>query len=303
MSGTEGFDLRDLALLVAVADTGSMGRAAARHMLTQPAVSMRMTGLERALGVQLLRRDPSGTRLTAAGEEIVTSARQVLATTDTLLATAQRLRSETASRLRIAASFTVAEHLAPAWIEAMRSDTPGVALALEVLNSAQVVSAVAQRRVDIGFVEGDDRDLPGMATRTIAADRLVVVVPPRHPWASEHRVVGGEELARTELVVREQGSGTREVLERALAPWGGARSRLELGSSAALLAAARRGEGPAVLSVLAAADDLEAGRLCAVEMDGVDLTRAIRAVWPTDAVLGRLARRLLGSARVHPLAS
>lgn len=303
MARTDGVDLRDLELFVAVADTGSMGRAASRHGLTQPAVSMRMTSLERALGVQLLRRDPSGTRLTAAGGQVLADARQVLATIDTLLSTAQRLHSETTSRLRIAASFTVAEHLAPAWIEAMRSDTPGVALALEVLNSAQVLAAVAQRRVDIGFVEGDDRELPSMATRTIMTDRLVVVVPPRHPWASKHRVVSGEELARTELVVREEGSGTREVLDRALEPWGGTRSRLELGSSAALLAAARQGDGPAVLSILAAADDLATGRLCAAEIDGVDLTRSIRAVWPADAELGTLARRLLGSARVSPLVS
>jgi DNA-binding transcriptional LysR family regulator len=96
--------------------------------------------------------------------------------------------------------------------------------------------------------------------------------------------------------VREQGSGTREVLDAALEPWGGVTSRLELGSSAAVLAAARKGEGPAVLSQLAAEHDLGTGELGAVATDGIDLSRTIQAVWASDTNLGHLARRLLAVA-------
>ena len=297
MSPTGGFELKELELLASVAETGSLGRAAARHGLTQPAVSMRMTGLERALGLRLLRRDPSGTRLTDAGEEVVASARRVLAAAGNLAAIATRLREQDAAHLRIAASFTVAEHLVPAWIGVMRTRAPEVALTVEVLNSAQVLAAVQRQGVDIGFVEGTERDVPGLAAETIAGDELVVVVSPRHPWATLGRPLAAEELARTELVVREKGSGTREVLDEALGAWGGIRSRLELGSSAALLAAARGGEGPAVLSRLAASDDLVTGRLCAVQVAGVDLSRTLRAVWPRAVGLGTLAQHLLKTAR------
>jgi DNA-binding transcriptional LysR family regulator len=124
----------------------------------------------------------------------------------------------------------------------------------------------------------------------------VVVVDPAHPWARRRSPVGGPELAATELIVRETGSGTREILEDGLAPWGGIRSRLELGSSAAIMEAARRGEGPAVLSALAVAADVDAGRLVTVATDGIDLARVLRAVWPEDRPLAPLAGRLLNVA-------
>ncbi len=289
-------DLVELELLVDVAETGSLGQAAARHGLSQPAVSMRMTSLERSLGLRLLRRDPSGTRLTPAGVEILAAARGVLGAAARLAALSDRLRAESDNRLRVAASFTVAEHLLPAWIDALRAVEPELALALEVTNSSHVATAVERGAADVGFVEGPESDLPGLCSEVVATDELVVVVHPSHPWARRHRPLSGEDLAGQELVVRERGSGTREVLEAALAPYGGVRSRLELGSSAAVLAAARRRDGPAVLSGLAAAADLAAGALSALPTAGLDLSRSIRAVWDATHQPGPLVRHLIGVA-------
>jgi DNA-binding transcriptional LysR family regulator len=292
--------LLDLTLLVSVAETSSLGQTAARHGLSQPAVSMRMTGLERSLGLRLLRRDASGTRLTPDGEQIVAAARRVLTAASSLEAVADRLRAASGARLRVAASFTVAEHLAPTWIEALRSAAPQVALSLEVHNSSEVLAAVEHHRVDVGFVEGVAEPLPGLEWETVTSDELVVVVAVGHPWARRRRPLGGADLASTELVVRERGSGTRQVLEAALAPWGGVRTRLELGSSAAVLAAARAGDGPAVLSRLAAADAVASGRLVPVAVEGLDLGRPIRAVWLAGNGLVPLARKLLDAARTLP---
>lgn len=289
-------ELVELELLVAVAETGSLGRAAGRYGLSQPAVSMRMTALERRLGLRLLRRDSSGTTLTAIGTEIVVAARRVLAAAEDLGALAGRHRDEDHSRLRLAASFTVAEHLLPTWIGLLQEDAPNLSLTLEVLNSSRVLTAVAEHRADVGFIEGVDRELPGLSSTTVDVDALVVVVCPGHPWATRRDALTAAELARSELVVRERGSGTREVLDAALRDWGGARARLELGSSAAVLAAARRGDGPTVISDLAASDDIAAGHLVAVPTEGIDLARRLRAVWPRDVGLGPLAARLLTTA-------
>lgn len=289
-------DLLELELLLSVADTGSLGQAANRHSISQPAVSGRMTNLERALGLRLLRRDPSGTRLTPDGNEIAAAAHEVLRAADRLSGVAERLRNASDKRLRVAASFTVAEHLALAWLTALRSQMPGVTLALEVLNSSQVAAAVDRGAVDIGFVEGTDEVAASMGSEVVANDSLVVVTSPEHPWARAGSTTGVE-LAATELVVREVGSGTREVLERALRPWGGVTSRLELGSNAMVLDAARRSEAPAVLGTLAAAADLAAGTLRRVEVADVDLSREIRAVWSAGEAPPPLAVRLLAAAQ------
>jgi DNA-binding transcriptional LysR family regulator len=244
----------------------------------------------------LLQRSPTGARLTPAGERVVALSRRVLSDTRELMAGVAALVAEESSHLRVAASLTVAEYLLPAWLAALHRKDPDAILAVEVTNSAQVVARVAEHHADVGFVEGHQPRLGAMKTVVVRTDHLVMVVDPSHPWAHRQSPVTGPELAEAELIVREPGSGTRQVLEDTLDAFGGLRSHLELGSTAAILAAVRRGEGPAALSALAVADDLDAGRLVAVPTEGITLTRSLRAVWPTDRPLPPLARDLLGIA-------
>jgi DNA-binding transcriptional LysR family regulator len=289
-------DLTALDLLDSIAELGSLGQAAGRHGMSQPAVSMRMSQLERRLGIGLLQRSPAGTSLTPAGERVAILSRRVLSEAQALMAGVQALVAQESSHLRVAASLTVAEHLLPGWIGALHRESPDVILAVEVTNSSKVLARVRDGSADVGFVEGHEARPSGMTAMVVRSDRLVVVVDPAHPWARRESPVGGAELAAAELIVREPGSGTREVLDDALRPWGGPRSRLELGSTVAILAAARRGEGPAVLSALAVAEDIGAGRLAAVPTRDLDLTRSLRAVWPEARPLVPLARRLLNVA-------
>lgn len=289
-------DLIALDLLDSIAELGSLGQAASRHRMSQPAVSMRMSQLERRLGVVLLQRSPTGTRLTPAGERVAILARRVLSEAQAMMAGVAAVVAEESSHLRVAASLTVAEHLLPGWLAALHRESPEVILAVEVTNSAKVLARVRDGRADVGFVEGHQTGLGAMTTVVVRSDHLVVVVDPAHPWAGRQSPVAGTELAAAELIVREPGSGTREVLEDALGACGGLRSRLELGSTAAILAAARRGEGPAVLSALAVAADLDTGCLVAVRTEGISLTRSLRALWPEAQPLAPLARRLLNVA-------
>ncbi|HEV3379922.1 MAG TPA: LysR family transcriptional regulator [Trebonia sp.] len=296
MTSSSAPDLIALELLDSIAELGSLGRAATRHGMSQPAVSQRMTQLERVLGIRLLRRSRAGTTLTPAGEQVAVMARRVLREMRALMAGVTALAAEEDARLRVAASLTVAEYLLPGWLSALRQESPDVILAVAVSNSSQVLTQVRDGSADVGFVEGSQAPQDGLAVVTVRSDRLVVVVHPGHPWARRASPVTGAELAAADLIVREPGSGTRQVLDRALRSWGGAHSWLELGSTATILAAARRGEGPAVLSALAVTEDVDAGRLVPVQAEGIDLSRALRAVWPSDRPLAPLARRLLNLA-------
>lgn len=296
-------DLTALDLLCSVAELGSLGSVARAHQMSQPAVSMRMRQLESRLGLTLLERGPSGTQLTPAGERVVTASRRVLGEVGALLATASRARAEEGVRLRVAASLTVAASLLPEWIEALRAAEPSLSLSLEVANSALVLDRVSAGTADIGFVEG--REHPenaenGLDSLVVRDDALVLVVSPQHPWAQRQTPVSGEELASSELLVREEGSGTREVIEEALRPFGGVNAQLELGSIDTILGAVRRGRAPTVLSRLSVAEDLAAGRLVEVATSGVDLTRRFRALWPAQQRVPPLAQRLLELARPRP---
>jgi DNA-binding transcriptional LysR family regulator len=288
-------DLTSLDLLRSVAELGSFGRAARRHTMTQPAVSARMRDLEGRLGVTLFERGTTGTRLSADGLRVAAAVERVLVEVDNVISTAATLRRGVTLRVQVAASLTIAEYLLPGWIRVFTGQSPDLALSLDVVNSATVVARVVAGDADLGFVEGIDEVTEGIASDVVGHDRLVVVVAATHPWASRRRGVGGEEIAESDIVTREPGSGTREVLEAALAPWGAVRSSVVLGSTGALLGAARRGGGPVVLSEIAVADDVAAGRLVVVPTD-LDLSRTFRAVWRRDVTLGPTARRLLDVA-------
>src|SRR6201994_1494796 len=131
-------DLTGLDLLLSVARTGSIGRAAAEHGVSQPAASARLRVLEGQLGLALIERSPRGSRLTPAGALVAGWAQVAVDAAAALDAGVIALRRERDSRRRIAASMTVAEYLLPVWLTALRVVDPGAAVALTAINSADV---------------------------------------------------------------------------------------------------------------------------------------------------------------------
>lgn len=272
-----------LDLLVRVAATGSLGAAAREVGIAQPNASRALSRLERQLGLSLLVRTPAGSRLTTEGEVVVAWARDAITALDRVTIGARSLAEQRAAHLAVAASLTVAEYLAPLWLARFRRTHPDLRVSLEVGNSAEVVGQVERGQVALGFVESPT--VPrSVASTTIAHDRLVVVVGADHAWARRRTPLAAADLVTGDLVLREAGSGTRETLARALAREGLelGTSRLELASTAAVKAAAGAGEAAAVLSELAVTAELATGQLVAVPVDGLDLTRALRAVWLPD---------------------
>jgi DNA-binding transcriptional LysR family regulator len=156
---------------------------------------------------------------------------------------------------------------------------PPTDITMTATNSERVAALVASGDVDLGFVEGPAAP-PGLQCRLVGTDELVVVVGPTHPWAlRSRRRVTAETLAATPLVVREKGSGTRSVLERALAGLPAAPPALELSSTAAVRSAVAAGAGPAALGAHTVRDDEATGRLVRITVSGLDLTRRLHAVW------------------------
>ncbi len=280
-------ELGALELFVSVARLGSIGAAARYAGISQQAASTRLRTMEAQVGAVLLERDPRGSRLTPAGALLADWAAPLLDLAGALDSGIASLRRARDTHLRVASSLTVAEHLVPAWLVALRGDYEQARRPAEITlvaaNSEAVAGLVAERRADLGFVEGPAAP-PGLRSRVVAADRLAVVVRPDHPWARRRSPVRPAELASTPLVEREEGSGTRQVLRAALsAALGGdaelAAPALRLTTTTAIRQAVRAGAGPAVLSLLAVREAVAAGTLTEVAVPGIDLGRSLRAVW------------------------
>ncbi|MFJ8309366.1 MULTISPECIES: LysR family transcriptional regulator [unclassified Streptomyces] len=291
-------DLGAMELLLAVARHGSLGRAARDLGITQPAASSRVRSMERLLGVALVDRSPRGSRLTAEGVLVTDWARRVVEAAEAFDAGAQALRGRRDSRLRVAASMTIAEYLLPGWLIALRAERPGTAVSLSAGNSTVVAERLLADEAELGFVEG--LGVPaGLDSAVIGHDRLVVVTAPSHPWARRRNPLAPAELAATPLILRERGSGTRQVLDAALAAHGGlAEPLLELASTTAVKAAVLSGAGPSVLSELALGEELAARRLVRIPVEGVRLRRDLRAVWRQGPLPAGPARDLLSLTRI-----
>lgn len=287
-------DFESLLLLTLVAELGSLGQAAEKMGISQPAASKRLSLLERRFGLTLVDRSRRGSTLTTEGKAVCQCAERVLAELDSLMAGVAALQVARDEDLRLASSMTIAEHFVPQWLAALRRRSPDVRVSLMVTNSEQAAALAASGQIDMGFIETQTVP-PGLSSRQVGADRLVVVVAPDHPWSRRRQPVELAELARTPLIVREPGSGTRETLERVLAGTDvePAPPLMVLDANAAIRAAVVAGAGPAVVSVVTMRKELAEGRVLEVPVTGADLRRPLHAVWPKDHRLTSTAEELL----------
>ncbi|WP_025410028.1 LysR substrate-binding domain-containing protein [Gemmatirosa kalamazoonensis] len=267
-------NLHYLRVFAAVADQRGFTKAAAALHLSQPAVSKAVRGIERQVGAPLLERGARGVRLTDAGAVLHARARELFAVERSAEEELRALRGLEGGTLRIGASTTIATYLLPRLLGRFRARHPGVELRVATANTRAVARRLVQRRLDVALVEGPVAH-PRIEVLPWRDDALVVVAPVDHPLARRRRVAP-EALAAEPFIARERGSGTRRVAEAALRAAGVAPRRLlTLGSTAAVTQAVAAGLGLAIVSRLAAADQLALGRVALVRVPDLAMRRAL----------------------------
>jgi DNA-binding transcriptional LysR family regulator len=292
-----------LRLLLAVGATGSLTSASGERGMTQQAASSRIRQLERQIGTTLLTRSARGSTLTPNGLLVAGWATDLLAASDAFHASISALRTDAGAEFSIASSLTIAEHLLPRWLVKLREQRSqrheSTSVEMVAANSVTVVERVRGGASVLGFIESPEvpKDLE---SKRVASDELILVVNPEHSWARRGRAVSATDISSATLMTREPGSGTRLALETALRelpePLSLSSSHIELPSNAAIRASVAAGSGPAVLSVLAVADDLALGRLVRVRIRDLTIIRPLTAVWVRGTVLPAAALELLGVA-------
>lgn len=260
-------NLNQVALFHAVVRERSVTRGAERMAVSQPAVSRAVAELEASLGTRLLDRGPKGVTPTEAGRVLAEYAERIFTLEREAAEALSDLRGLRTGKLSIGASTTVGDHLLPGAIAAFLREHPEIAVSMEVANTEAVQAGVEAGRYDVGFTEGE-ADPARFDVRVFHEDELVAVCAPRH--AAAQAPISISELGRHGFVMREAGSGTRRVVERALADVGIEPAvAASLGSSAAIQGAVAAGLGIGVISLLAVQDALDAGRLVRVPVDFV----------------------------------
>ena len=290
-----------LRVFLLVADYEHITRAAEELMLTQPAVTRTIHSLEQEAGLPLFERQGRRIALTDAGRIMQTYARRIIALERELEDSLAALRDVETGEVMISASKTTGVYLLPPVIARFRALHPHIALTLSIDNSHDVTEQVLSWRVDIGLIEGDISALPSdLAVEVIATDELVLVVAPAHRW-SNLQVVTPEMLGANELLLREQGSGTRQVIERAFQQQGiHVSPLLTVPENETIKQLVMSGMGAAILPALVVQREVETLDLLRVPIMGLDLHREFSLVWRADKQLSRAAHAFCTILRQVP---
>ncbi|AOY02345.1 hypothetical protein BJP62_13275 [Jeongeupia sp. USM3] len=280
--------LRELEVFVTTAQQGGITAAGTELGLSQSAASGALAELERRLDVTVFDRIGRRVQLNEHGRWLLPQAEALLAQAREIEA---RFRGDAPARLRLAASSTIGNRVLPELLGVLLAEDPDSRAEIAIGNSHDAIAAVADYRADLGLIEGISHDARVIAEPWLA-DELVVVAAPAHPWAAAPLTQAM--LQDAQWVLREQGSGTREVLEAALAPLvGSPKVALELGTSEAVKGAVRAGLGLACLSRRTVATELARGELIALAAPSLDLTRCFYLIHARDKVLTQGAQRFL----------
>jgi DNA-binding transcriptional LysR family regulator len=182
-----------------------------------------------------------------------------------------------AGDLQIGASSIPGEHLLPPLLAGFRKRYPSVQVHVRIADSGEIMDQLERGKVQVGLV-GQKPASEHLECRPFATDRMTVVVPADHPWAKRRRATL-KQLAGQPLILREPGSGLRHCFEKSLTraglTLGDFRVVLELGSNEMIKSAVLRGNGIAILSLLAARKEIDAGQLVAVSVRGLKCDREL----------------------------
>lgn len=263
-----------LALFHAVAQHGGISRASDALRVSQPAVSKQIAELEQSLGVKLLDRLPRGCRLTEAGAILADYARRWCSLESEAERAIEEFRGIKRGRLAIGASMTIGAYLVPKVLSEFHHQFPGMDLDLQIANTQNIQRSLMDRSVELGLTEGLIES-DELTSEVFFEDEIVAIAHAKHPLLKQ-RSVSIKDLAREPFIMREEGSGTRAVVERALRKKGlKIKPLLAVASPEAIRNSVACGLGVALVSRLIVESDAKSGLLAIVPLKDFTIHRPL----------------------------
>lgn len=264
-----------------VAQHLNFSRAAEELLLTQPAITQQIKALEEELGVPLFDRSGGRITLTPGGLALLPFAEKMRALGEEAVTAVAGAYGEQAGELSLGASQTISQYLLPMLIAGFLTRNPKVQLKARSGNTDAMLDALVAREIQLALIEGPEHR-KDIHIEPFMEDHMVLVVPAAHEWANHE--ISLEELRKQPLLMREFGSGSRRVVEQALAAAGLKAKDLtvgmELDSTEGLLNAVEAGLGVTFVSRWAVRNQLALGTVKLARVDGLKLSRRFSLAYP-----------------------
>jgi DNA-binding transcriptional LysR family regulator len=291
---------RRLQVFHTVARLLSFTKAAESLHMTQPAVTFQVRQLEEQFNTRLFDRTHNRISLTDAGQRVYEFADRIFELYAEMENAVRDMTGEISGMLVIGASTTIAEYMLPSLLGDFKKQYPDINVHLKVSNSDGIVSMVENNDIDLGVVEAPVMN-KNLVVEECRKDRLVAIVPPQHALASLE-TVAVKDLLENAYIAREEGSGTREVIQEYLADVGMQVSdvhvSMELGSPEAIKGAVEAGMGVSIVSEVTIHKELQLGSLVALELDP-PIQRPFSFVHQKQKFRQRAMDELLSFARAY----
>jgi len=274
-------NFHQLHIFFTVAERGSFSGAAQALHMTQPAVTMQIQALEEYYGTKLFNRSTKRIELTEAGKELLTYAKKSIDLVKETDLAMSKFTHRLQGRLLLGASLTVGEYILPRILGPFNEQYPNISIQMKVMNTTQILDEMLKHQLTFGLIEAQVFH-PDVHTEPVLSDELQLIVPNDHPLAGRDTVTM-EEVLQYPFILREQGSGTRQVMEEELLRKGIQPSEMkivmELGSTGAVKSAVEAGLGITFLSRTAVRHELKLGVLRLVPVEGIRFERHFYATY------------------------
>ena len=269
-------DLWQLNIFCKVIELKSFSRAGKAVHLSQPTISSHIKDLEDHFECRLIDRLSKEAIPTKAGELLYDYAKRLLALRDETETALAEYNGKIRGRLVIGGSTIPGTYLMPQLIADFKRKYPDVIVSLVIGDTDNIIGSILKGEVELGIV-GAKAETRKILQKKLIEDEMCLIVPADHRWAGEKRV-SLKRLVSEPFILRERGSGTLKSLDQSLGSCGYSIENLnvvaELGSTQAICQGIKTGAGVSVISTLAVAEDLQAGKLNALEIDGLNLKRS-----------------------------
>jgi DNA-binding transcriptional LysR family regulator len=291
-----------LKVFCTVAETKSFSKTSEIIHLTQPAVSLQIQALEEKYETKLFDRSSSTVTLTPAGEILYKYAKEIL----TLYISAEKAIGKqiglVKGSLSIGAGSNIGNFILPTLITEFKRIHPKIKIYLLVNNSKRVIELLNAGNIDLGLVEGDV-SRQKMVVKKLLSDELLLIVSPEHHWAKK-KEVSISELSKEPFILREPGSGTRQMIEKFLARHGITLHDLKistiLGSTEAIKDAVENGLGISIISRWAVRKENRYGTLNLLSIKEEKMTRDFSLVMNKNAVSSNSLEEFVSFLKAYP---
>jgi DNA-binding transcriptional LysR family regulator len=291
--------LRQLQIFIAIGETGGTTAAAESISLSQSAVSAALSELESLLGTRLFDRVGKRLVLNDNGRVLLSQARSLLDAAQNIERQFSMPGQAAASSLKVGASTTIGNYVMPALIAGFRESNPAMCIEIHIGNTSEIATEVANFKVDIGFIEGPCHESE-LNVIPWLMDELVIVSSPIHPLVGKQRSqkITVNDLREAEWLLREPGSGTREVVEQVLLPYlHHLNEGMIFGNAEAIKRAVAENLGISCLSQWVVADLTGSGRLVILHTPLPQLSRRFYLICHKKKFLSATLERFIHHCR------